>query len=72
MPPDQYPGIADPAPDVESLYTSVQQIKQVLESISGRSTGDPDAAMVSWNDLLAMGIITAEQLPSSQRARYGV
>jgi hypothetical protein len=58
-----YSAISDPAADVNSLYSSVSGIKQALEGLL-RVSGNQGNGAVTWNDLVALGIVAS--VPSAR------
>ena len=46
----RFPTIAEPAPTLEALYTSVLQIKQVVETLAGQRNGLSRLAAVTFKD----------------------
>jgi hypothetical protein len=58
----KYPPIQEPTTDPQSLRDSVLSLKQGFELLS-HQRNNPLVAAVTWADLLALGIITAAQVP---------
>ena len=56
------PGIPEPRPDVVSLQNTVIPMKIAIEEVTGQR-GNVATTMVTWADLLALGLITPEQMP---------
>lgn len=69
MPP-RYPPIIDPAPTLESLYTTVQQLKQVIEILTAQRAAHQSVAAVTWDDLVSLGLIEPQQVPKDKKADY--
>lgn len=63
-----YPAIPDPSSDVDSLRITALAVKEGLEIIT-RQRGDRGNSAVTWNDLLALGIVTAAQIPKTPSSR---
>jgi len=58
----QYPAIPEPVANVESVRSTCAALKEGQEILT-RSRGDRTMSAVTWQDLLALGLITKEQLP---------
>jgi len=59
-----FPGIAEPAPTVESLLVTVQALKETVEILIGaRGPAPRSARSVSFDDLITMELIIADQIP---------
>jgi hypothetical protein len=58
----KYPPIPEPTTDPGSLRDSVLALKQGFETLS-HQRANPLVAAVTWSDLLALGLITAAQVP---------
>lgn len=58
----KYPSIPEPTTDPVSLRDSVLALKQAFE-IHSHQRGVAAQAAVTWEDLVALGLITAAQVP---------
>lgn len=58
----KYPAIPDPITNVASLREVALALKEGQEIIT-RQRGDRTLSAVTWQDLLALGLIKASQLP---------
>jgi hypothetical protein len=58
----KYPAIPAPTLDPKSLRDSILATKQAFE-IHSHQSGPPLNAAVTWSDLVALGLITAAQVP---------
>lgn len=59
----KYPPIPEPSTDVLSLRDSMLSVKQGFEMLSNQR-GSPLNSAVTWADLVALGLITAAQVPT--------
>lgn len=59
----KYPAINEPTTDVASLRESILSLKEATEMLT-RQRGDPLASAITWADLVALGVITADQVPT--------
>lgn len=55
------PGI--PQPTASNLLDTVLSIKEAVETINGQRRGSRVTSAVTWEDLIALGIVTLEQVP---------
>lgn len=59
--PNKYPGIPDPAPNVEALHTTVLALKEAVELLTNqRAGGQPP---VTWSDLTRLNIVSEADVP---------
>lgn len=58
----KYPGIPQPIADVNNLQVAASATKEAVEILT-RQRGDRSLSAVTWQDLLALGLITASQIP---------
>jgi len=59
----KYPAISEPTADGASLRESVLNLKEGVEMLT-RQRGDPAVSAVTWADLLALNLITRDQIPT--------
>lgn len=59
-----YTSIPIPIANVHSLTESVSAVKQTIDVLVG-NTRNKNATAVTWDDLVALGLITADQIPTS-------
>ncbi len=59
----KYPAINEPTTDTASLRESILSLKEATEMLT-RQRGDPLASAITWADLVALGVITADQVPT--------
>ena len=59
----KYPAITEPTTDPASLRDSVLNLKEATEMLT-RQRGDPAASAITWADLVNLGIITKDQIPT--------
>lgn len=59
----KYPAITEPTTDPSSLRDSVLNLKEATEMLT-RQRGDPAASVITWADLVNLGIITKDQIPT--------
>jgi len=57
-----YPGIPEPVAEINSVRATAASLKEAVE-ILARQRGNRASSAVMWNDLLALGLITASQIP---------
>lgn len=55
--------IPEPYPEVNSLRTAALATKELVEALAGQRGGAYDVA-VTWGDLLDLGIVKLEQMPT--------
>ncbi len=60
----KYPSISDPTTDVASLRDALMSAKQAIEIMTNQR-GDPSTSMVSWGDLVRLGVVTQLQVPKT-------
>lgn len=60
----KYPAIPDPVTSVDSLRDTTIAIKEAVE-ILARQRGDRSTSAVTWQDLLALGLCSAAQVPKT-------
>lgn len=58
-----FPAIPHPHPDVKSLHTTMLALKEAVEVLT-KQRGNPSNSSVVWNDLVALGIVNAAQVPT--------
>lgn len=58
----KYPGIPQPLAEVNSLQNTAQATKEAVEIVT-RQRGDRSLSAVTWQDLLALGLITPDKIP---------
>ena len=58
----RYPPIPEPSTDTEALRRADMAIKETLEIMNG-VRGNRFDAVVTWQDLVNLGIIVPEQVP---------
>ena len=59
----KYPAITEPTTDGVSLRESILNLKEATEMLT-RQRGDPAASAITWADLLALNLITRDQIPT--------
>lgn len=59
----KYPAIPEPMSDLQSLRQSVVALKQVIEILLRQRGAKIDGA-VTWQDLVDLGLITSDKVPS--------
>lgn len=58
-----YPAIPQPSPgDPDSLYEAVSAVKENVELLTGQR-GTNVTPAVTWQDLVDLGLIAADQVP---------
>jgi hypothetical protein len=62
--PQKYPAISEPTNDINSLRDALTSAKQAIEIITNQR-GDPLTSMVSWGDLVRLGVVTPLQVPKT-------
>jgi hypothetical protein len=60
----KYPVIPDPTTDPNALRVTGMALKESTEILTGQR-GDRTLAAVTWQDLLALGLIPASRLPKT-------
>lgn len=55
--------IPEPYQNVASLHASMQTAKEIIEQLGGQRS-DVLSAAVTWGDLLDLGLIKPEQVPT--------
>lgn len=60
----KYPAIPEPVANVESVRSTCAALKEGQEILT-RIRGDRSASAVTWQDLLALGLITQAQMPKT-------
>jgi hypothetical protein len=60
----KYPSIPDPITNVQALRDTTLALKEGQEILT-RQRGDRSLSAVTWQDLLALGLITASQIPKT-------
>ena len=58
----EFRSIQDPQPSIESLTTTVRQLKEVVELLV-RHRGGVDTGAVLWKDLVSLGLIDRTDYP---------
>lgn len=58
----KYPPLSEPVATVESLRVNALAVKETLEILT-RQRGDRSLSAVTWQDLVALGLITQAQVP---------
>jgi len=58
----KYPSIPNPTRDPANLQDVCTLLKQTVETVTNQR-GDPGNSMVSWNDLVRLGLITPNAVP---------
>jgi hypothetical protein len=58
----KYPAISDPTTEAASLRDAVISAKQAIEIITNQR-GDPQNSMVSWGQLVKLGLVKATAVP---------
>lgn len=58
----KYPSIPDPTTAPENLLDATLALKQAMEIVTGQR-GDKLHTAVTWADLVALGVITKDQVP---------
>ena len=59
----KYPPIPTPNTDPEALRRADLALKETIEIMTGQR-GNPGDAMVTWQDLVNLGLIVPTQIPS--------
>lgn len=62
--------IPEPYEDVKSLRTTAMATKELAETLAG-TRGLPTDAAVTWDDLVSLGLIKAEQVPKDLGTNRG-
>jgi hypothetical protein len=65
-----FPAIPAPSANPTSLRTTSNSLKESVEILT-RQRGDRSLSAVTWQDLLALGLITADQIPRTPTASGG-
>lgn len=60
----RFPGIPDPAPTMEGIFPVVTALKETVEVVTGQRRRVKTDAAVTWGDLVRLGIIRQDQVPS--------
>lgn len=58
----KYPAVGEPTTDTNSLRNAAVAVKEGYEILVGQR-GDPLMRAVTWGDLVALGLATADQVP---------
>lgn len=56
--------IPEPLAEINSVRSTAAALKEAVEVVQG-VRGDRTTAAVTWQDLLALGLITADKLPKT-------
>lgn len=59
----KFPGIPEPAANLDALLNTAQSTKAALETILGQRRGSRRDSAVTWADLVALGIVEEAQVP---------
>ena len=57
------PGIPQPTSDPQSLFVTVEMLQEAVELLQGQR-GSPDDCAVTWGDLVRLGVIREDQVPT--------
>lgn len=60
----KYPAIPDPVTNVDSLRDTAISMKETVEILT-RQRGNRATSAVTWEDLLALGLCSAAQVPKT-------
>lgn len=63
-----YPSIAEPLAEINSVRDTAAQLKETAEILIGQR-GTRSLAAVTWQDLLALGLIKPDQVPTTPTAK---
>lgn len=58
----KYPAISDPLSNINSLQSTTSALKEGYEMLT-RQRGNKALSAVTWEDLLRLGLITADKIP---------
>lgn len=58
----RFPSIGEPTTDTNSLRDAAVAVKEGYEILT-RQRGDPLMSAVTWGDLVALGLVTADKVP---------
>lgn len=56
--------IPTPEANVESLHDAVSALKQTVEVLGRQHGKNVGSAAVTWDDLVSLGLITSDRVPS--------
>lgn len=65
--PAKYPSIPEPLAEINSVRDSAAAMKETVEILT-QQRGDRALSAVTWQDLLALGLISADQIPRTPTA----
>lgn len=57
-----FPSIPEPRPEPNVLAECMRAVKQIAEVLT-RQRGKPAQSAVTWQDLVDLGLITADRIP---------
>lgn len=60
----KYPAIPDPVANINSVRDTSAALKEGMEILT-RQRGDRSLSAVTWQDLLALGLINPTQIPKT-------
>lgn len=61
--PKVFPAIPHPKPDTESHNKVLLALKESVETLT-RQRGNPENSVITWADMVALGVIDKSQIPS--------
>lgn len=59
-----FAGVPAPIGNTMALQQAVEALKSNIETLTMQNAAAKGAAAVTWNDLLALGLITQGQMPT--------
>lgn len=65
--PAKYPSIPEPVAETNSIRDCAAAMKETVEVLT-QQRGDRSLSAVTWQDLLSLGLITADQIPRTPTA----
>ncbi len=60
--PIRFPSVGEPTTDTNSLRDACVAMKEGYEILT-RQRGDPNMSSVTWGDLVALGLVSADKVP---------
>lgn len=65
--PAKYPAIPEPQAEINSVRDTAAALKETVEVLT-QQRGTRSLSAVTWQDLLALGLVTADQVPKTPTA----
>lgn len=65
--PAKYPAIPEPTAEINSVRDTCASLKETVEVLT-QQRGDRSLSSITWQDLLALGLISPDQVPKTPTA----